>query len=157
MADVSREQKVVADTHPSADILRDGHNSSPMPGVVRNNDPALDIAHEHDHPHLHHGAHTAATNHDHVAYTTGTTSNEPSVIPKADPNDDALHRRKLHAEHDIEKTGGIDYEEKGSLSKGRNSSDPDLIEEDPKRHSFSGFYAKYRVFFHIFFAMFLTG
>ncbi|KAF2796138.1 hypothetical protein K505DRAFT_238493 [Melanomma pulvis-pyrius CBS 109.77] len=138
-----------------SDISREEHNSSPMPGVVRNSDPALDIAKEHDHAHLHHGTHAA--DHDHVVYTTGTTHNEPSVIPVADPNDDALHRRRIHADHDIEKTGGIDYEEKGSMSKARSSSDPELIEEDTKRHLLSNFYAKYRIFFHIFIGMLFTG
>lgn len=158
MADISREHNVVSDTpreHHMSDISREGHNSSPMPGVVRNSDPALDIAKEHDHAHLHHGTHAA--DHDHVAYTTGTTQNEPSVIPIADPNDDALHRRRLHAGHDIEKTGGIDYEEKGSMSKARSSSDPELMEEDPKKHVISNFYAKYRIFFHIFIGMLFTG
>ncbi|KAF2735756.1 H+/nucleoside cotransporter-like protein [Polyplosphaeria fusca] len=144
-----------------ADLSRE-HNSSPMPGVMRNDDPALDIAHEHHHDHLHHGAHAEKghTEHDHVAYSTGTTQ-EPGVIPPADPNDDALHRRRhpeKHAVHDIEKTGGLDYEEKGSFGKGRTSSDPAVIEEeDPKRHTFSRFYKSYRIFFHIFIGMLFTG
>ncbi|KAF2661957.1 hypothetical protein K491DRAFT_710380 [Lophiostoma macrostomum CBS 122681] len=114
------------------------HNSSPMPGVVRNNDPALDIAREHHHEHLHHSARAEAghASHDNVSYTTGTTRNEPGVIPPADPNDDALHRRHQHerytAEHDIEKNGGLEYEEKGSLNKGRSSSDPDAEIKDRK-------------------------
>lgn len=142
-----------------ADVSRE-HNSSPMPGVVRNSDPALDVANEHHHEHLHHSA-RAEKGHDeadHPAYTTGTTY-EPPVIPPADPNDDALHRRhhpEKHAEHDIEKTGGIDYEEKGSLSKPRSSSDPEG-EVDPKRHRVSGFYRKYRIFFHVFVGLFFTG
>jgi CNT family concentrative nucleoside transporter len=145
-----------------ADIARE-HNSSPMPGVVRNNDPALDIAREHHHEHLHHSAHAEAghTAHDHVSYTTGTTTNEPGVIPKADPNDDALHRRHQHeqyvASHDIEKAGGLEYEEKGSLSKGRSSSDPDAEVVDPKRHRVSNFYKRYRIFFHLFIAALFTG
>jgi CNT family concentrative nucleoside transporter len=163
MADISRDHKVAADggadTHqmPYVDLSREGHNSSPMPGVVRNNDPALDIAKEHDHTHLHHGAHAAAVHHDNIVYTTGTTYNEPSIIPAADPNDDALHRRHLHGEHDVEKSGGLYGEEKVSMSKGRSSSDPDLAEVDPKRHYVADFYAAYRLFFHIFIGMLFTG
>lgn len=136
------------------------HNSSPMPGVARNPDPALDVANEHTHPHLHHServekAHAQEHN---VVYTTGTTPNEPTLLLNADPSSDALHRRR-HAEHDIEKTGGLDtYEEKGSLSKGRSSSDPEAAEEvDPKSHRVSNFYRKYRIFFHIFLGMLFTG
>jgi CNT family concentrative nucleoside transporter len=164
MADFTREQNGVADTHPHnahnpiADISRDAHNSSPMPGVARNNDPALDIAKEHDHAHVHHGAHAGAAHHDNIVYTTGTTHNEPSIIPAVDHHDDALHRRHIHGEHDIEKTGGlygeektggIYGEEKVSMSKGRSSSDPDLVEEDTKRHYVSDFYKKFRLGFHI--------
>ncbi|KAF2189171.1 hypothetical protein K469DRAFT_683614 [Zopfia rhizophila CBS 207.26] len=143
-----------------ADISRE-HNASPMPGVVRNPDPALDIAREHHHEHLHHGVNAEnghQHNHDHVAYTRGTTD-EPGVIPKADPNDDGLHRRRhpeRPAEHDIEKTGGLEYEEKGSLSNRRTSSDPEE-EVDPKRHRISNFYKKYRIFFHIFIGALFTG
>ena len=146
-----------------ADIKRE-HNSSPMPGVARNPDPALDVANEHTHSHLHHSeavekSHAATHN---VVYTTGTTPNEPSVIPAADPNDDSFHRRRhpeRHADHDIEKTGGLDtYEEKGSLSKPRSSSDPEAAEEvEPKRHRFSTLYRKYRLYVHIFWGMLFTG
>lgn len=143
-----------------ADLSRE-HNSSPMPGVVRNDDPALDISKEHHHEHLHHGAHAEKghTEHDHVAYTTGTTE-EPGVIPKADPNDDALHRRhhpERHAEHDIEKLGGLEYEEKGSSGKRRSSSDHDAEVENPKRYSLSRLYRQFRLPVHLFIAALFTG
>lgn len=155
MADLSREQS----TSPTeADVPRE-HNTSPMPGVARNPDPALDVVKEHHHEHLHHDANAEKGHNefDHPAYTTGTTD-EPHVIPRADRNEDALHRRRhAPAEHDIEKTGGLEYEEKqGSLSKGRNSSDPE-IEEEPRRHFFARFYRKYRVFFHVFIGLLFTG
>jgi CNT family concentrative nucleoside transporter len=163
MADFSREHSGVADPHqhnavtgaphehshaPLADISREAHNSSPMPGVARNNDPALDIAKEHNHAHVHHGAHAGAAHHDNIVYTAGTTHNEPSIIPAVDH----------HGEHDIEKTGGLYGEEKTggvygeekvSMSKGRSSSDPDLAEVDTKRHYVADFYKKYRLGFHI--------
>lgn len=146
-----------------ADLSRDAHNSSPMPGVVRNPDPALDISKEHHHGHIHHGAHAEKghTEHDHPAYTKGTTVNEPSVIPAPDPNDDALHRHhhpERAAEHDIEKTGGFTYDEKNSMRNTRSSSDPHVEEEvDPKRHWVSRLYKRYRVFVHIFIGALFTG
>jgi CNT family concentrative nucleoside transporter len=146
-----------------ADVPRDNHNSSPMPGVVRNTDPALDISKEHHHEHLHHGANAEkghVHDHDHVAYTTGTT-NEPSVIPKADPLDDALHRRghpeRKAADHDIEKTGGLEYDEKGSLSKEQTSTNAEAELEDPKRHRISRFYRAYRLWVHVVIGAFFTG
>ncbi|KAF1971562.1 hypothetical protein BU23DRAFT_555747 [Bimuria novae-zelandiae CBS 107.79] len=142
-----------------ADVSRE-HNSSPMPGVVRNPDPALDVAHEHHHNHLHHGAHSHPEHLDEkVTYTKGTTANEPGVIPPQDPNDDMLHRLG-HPERkdvDIEKAGGGYYEtEHGSLEKDSNANG--IAEEaDPKRHKVSGFYRRYRLYVHIVIGMFFTG
>ncbi|KAF2638334.1 sodium/nucleoside cotransporter 1 /nucleoside cotransporter 1 [Massarina eburnea CBS 473.64] len=131
--------------------LAHGHNASPQAGVVPNPDPALDISHEHKHEHLHHSA-NAEKGHlpgDHPVYTTGTTA-EPGVAP-GDYNVDAVHH---HSVHDIEKTGGV-YET-GSLEK-----DSDLhhssSEEEAPRNAFSNFYRRYRIFFHIFIALFFTG
>jgi CNT family concentrative nucleoside transporter len=140
-----------------ANVSRE-HNSSPMPGVVPNPDPALDIAHEHHHSHLHHGAHAHAELRDEkVAYTTGTT-NEPSVIPTPDPNDDALHRlgHPERKEVDVEKNGAYYEAEHGSLEKESHANGA-AEEVDPKRHSFSRFYRKYRIFFHILIGAFFTG
>jgi hypothetical protein len=141
-----------------ADASRE-HNSSAMPGVVRNPDPALDLAHEHHHGHLHHGAAAHADVNDDKAYTKGTTLNEPSVIPPQDPNDDALHRLG-HPERkdvDIEKSGGGYYEaEQGSLEKDSHTNGV-TEEQDPKKHHLSMYYRRYRIFVHIFIGMFFTG
>lgn len=135
------------------------HNSSPMPGVVRNPDPALDIAHEHQHTHLHHSSHAKPEgSHENVVYTSGTTVNEPRVIPAQDPNDDALHRlgQADRKEVDIEKSGGYYETEHGSL--GKDSNPNGVAEEaDPQRHNFARLYRKYRFVFHIFIAMLFTG
>jgi CNT family concentrative nucleoside transporter len=145
-----------------ADLSRE-HNSSPMPGVRPNPDPALDISHEHHHGHLHHSANAERghTEHDQVAYTTGTTFNEPAVIPKPDPNDESYHRHG-HVEHDTEKSGGLEFAEKGSLSKGEASSEPEIVEEHRGffwllKNDFRGFYRRYRIFFHIFIGALFTG
>jgi CNT family concentrative nucleoside transporter len=146
-----------------ADLSRE-HNSSPMPGVRPNPDPALDVANEHTHEHLHHGANAERGHTDHVAYTTGTTFNEPSVIPNPDPNDDSYHRHG-HVEHDIEKSGALEFAEKGSLSKGDGSSEPEGVVERttildylfwPLR-DFKGFYRRFRICFHLFFGALFTG
>ena len=138
-----------------ADILHQ-HNASPMPGVVENTDPVLDIAHEHHHTHLHHSAFAEKGRHDDIAYSKGTTA-EPSVIPDADPMDNALHRRKHpeRREKDIEKNGGFSTDDidRDSVIPVGGAGD----EEDPQGHAFSRFYAKYRIFFHIFIAMLFTG
>lgn len=135
-----------------ADLSRE-HNSSPMPGVRPNPDPALDIAHEHHHEHLHHAA-TAEKGHterDHPTYTTGTTFNEPGLIPKPDPNDESYR----HVDHDLEKHGGIEIGEKGSLSKAESPSEREHVEE--QKFSFGAFYKRFRVFFHIFIGALFTG
>lgn len=136
-----------------ADLSRE-HNSSPMPGVRPNPDPALDIAHEHHHEHMHHApsAEKGHTEHDHPAYTTGTTFNEPGVIPKPDPNDESYR----NLDRDLEKEGGIEIGEKGSLSKGESPSERENAVEKPK-FSLGAFYKKYRVFFHVFIGALFTG
>lgn len=52
-----------------------------------------------------------------------------------------------HAVHDVEKTGMYDSTKEGS------ASFPTSTEDAPRR----SFYTKYRVFFHVFFAMLFTG
>ncbi|KAJ9150268.1 Solute carrier family 28 member 3 [Pleurostoma richardsiae] len=62
-----------------------GHNSSLQAGVERNPDPALDVANEHHHPHVHHGK-TATPDAEHeVVYAKGA---EPVPdLPDYDSND----------------------------------------------------------------------
>ncbi|KAJ4358260.1 uncharacterized protein N0V89_002840 [Didymosphaeria variabile] len=142
-----------------ADVSRDPSSLiSTIPGVVRNPDPALDVAHEHHHHHLHHGANAHAEVNDDKAYTKGTTLNEPSVIPAQDPNDDALHRHghPERQEIDVEKSGGYYETEHGSLEKDSHTNGV-AEEADPKRHRISGYYRRYRIFVHIFIGMFFTG
>ncbi|KAJ9668445.1 hypothetical protein H2201_001493 [Coniosporium apollinis] len=130
------------------------HNASPERGFVINNDPALDTAREHDHGRTHHAP--SAAHDDNVTYSKNTTA-EPSIIPAQDPLDDNL-RRRGHPEksgHYDEKNGALNYDpEKGSLSPIGASV---TQEEDPQRHGFSGFYKKYRVFFHAAIWLLFTG
>jgi CNT family concentrative nucleoside transporter len=137
-----------------ADIPRE-HNVSPMHGVVENTDPVLDVSHEHHHAHLHHSAFSEKGRHDDIAYSKGTTA-EPHVIPDADPMDNALHRRKHpeRGEKDIEKIGGFgtDDMDKDSMNHVGGSG-----EDEGHRGHAAGFYAKYKIYFHIFIAMLFTG
>jgi CNT family concentrative nucleoside transporter len=123
------------------DAPREGHNSSPMPGVAHNPDPALDPANQHHHDHLHHGANAEKghTEKDHVAYTSGTTFNDPGVIPQPSPI------------HDIEKAK-LEYGEKGKHAE----SDTEPSEAND-RHRFRSIYRRYRIVFHILIGAFFTG
>ena len=130
------------------------HNSSPMPGVVRNDDPALDIAREHEHEHVHHSA--RASHADNIVYSTGTTDDR-STVPNPSAQDSKLHHRHLdekHAERDIEKSGGYDYEvEKGTHS----SADPEPEVEKKSPYSISVLYRRFRLPVHIFLGALFTG
>lgn len=132
------------------------HNASSQLGVVPNPDPALDVAREHHHAHLHHDA-RAERGHDpadEIAYSKGTTA-EPSVIPDQDPLDHALHRR-----HHPDRKSGMDVEKNGELDiedAERGSFSPVGQEQDPQSHFFARFYAKYRIFFHLAIFCLFTG
>ena len=130
----------------SGEIARQGHNASPQTGVVPNPDAALDYAHEHAPVHLHHSV--AASKHldPDAAYTSGTTD-EPPVIPRQEAMDDVLHRERQHTKGgDL----GISAAEKGSLS-------PDGDEVDPRRHTLSSLYTKWKPVVHIVIWLFFTG
>lgn len=118
--------------------------TSADPVVKPNPDPALDPAHEHQHKHLHH----ATGGVQNIAYTTHTT-NEPSVIPKADPLDNGHHGI-------AEKTGNttvIDEEKGGSYM---TPSESQVEEVDPRQHKLSGLYVKLRPFVHAFIFLLFT-
>jgi len=131
------------------------HYSSSQKGVVVNNDPALDIAHEHPHGHLHHSAHAVDGREDNVTYSTGTTG-EKSINPHQDPMDHALHRRQQpehgHGIYMKEKEAAIGYD----AEKGSTSPYPEE-EKDPKEHKVTNFYLKYKIFFHAFIWLLFTG
>ncbi len=123
------------------------HDVSVQQNVVPNNDPALDISHEHNHGHLHHSALVEQGREVGVVYSKGTTF-EKSTIPHQDPQDHDLHRRRLANETKMV-AEAMDAE-KGTLS-------PVRSEEDPQTHTLSTFYAKYRIFFHLFIWLLFTG
>ncbi|KAF2100350.1 H+/nucleoside cotransporter-like protein [Rhizodiscina lignyota] len=132
------------------------HNFSSQTDVVRNNDPALDIAHEHHHEHLHHSAAAEKGREDEVVYSIGTTG-EKSNIPDADPMDHALHdRHHPERQHGIDKKNdlGIDYDatEKGYGSEGQSGEG-----EAARGRGWKRFYRHYKLFIHIAIVVVFTG
>ena len=132
-----------------ASIASHQHNTSLQHNVVPNNDPALDVAHEHRHDHLHHDADAERGRHDEVVYSKGTTD-EKSTIPHQDLQDHDLARRK-HEE--AVKSTPVVYDNLPSAEKASSGSE----ELDPQTHTVSNFYRKYRLFFHLFIWMVFTG
>ena len=131
----------------TADLPKE-HNTSPQHHVTPNSDPALNVSREHHHAHLHHDTYSEQDREDEVVYSKGTTF-ERSTIPHQDPLDHALHRRSNAAEHDSGRVDVADAE-KGTL-------EPVRSEEDPQTHTFSTFYAKHRIYFHLFIWLLFTG
>lgn len=132
--------------------IRAEHNASPMPGVKRNDDPALDIAREHEHQHVHHSARAAHP--DNIVYSTGTTD-EKSNIPNPSAQDSQMHYRHAADEkHDLEKAGGYDYEVEKAT---RSSTDPEPEAEKKKWYSPSVLYRRFRLWVHLFIACLFTG
>lgn len=138
------------------------HNTSPQHNVVPNPDPVLDKSKEHHHGHLHHDTLSERGRQDDIMYSIGTTG-EKSMIPDADPNDDALHRR-IHAErhaehHPVEVKApepAMAYDEQYDEEKGS----PETTQEenaDPQRHTIARLYRRYRLFVHLFIWLFFTG
>lgn len=123
-----------------------GHNVSLQHNVEPNSDLALHYSREHQHQHLHHDARAEKGREDEVVYSKGTTF-ENSTVPDESPQDHELYRR-----HHAEKNGTqVDDAEKGNIGP--------IIEqeEDPKTHTFSTFYARFRIYFHLFIWLFFTG
>ncbi|KAF2127963.1 hypothetical protein P153DRAFT_397852 [Dothidotthia symphoricarpi CBS 119687] len=130
------------------------HNTSLQHGVLRNDDPALDINHEHHHEHVHHSARAAHEGNDVPAYTVGTTDDR-TIVPNPSAHEQNLHHRHNHVGHDMEKAGGIDFEEKGT----RSSSSPEGEVEMEKKSKWSpsGIYSKARLPVHILIGALFTG
>lgn len=105
-----------------------GHNSSLQEGVAPNPDPALDIANEHHHAHLHHGGLAAnpANHPDEVVYSTASP-------------DKSLE--KPHDYASAEKSVGDDY----SGNVGQIGGD----EDSHKRGFVSYWYRRLRAYVHL--------
>ena len=123
------------------------HNASPQDHVIENDDPALNEAHEHSHSHMHHDKRAEQGRKDEVVYSEGTTF-ERSTIPRQDPRDHDPARRR-YADPSKGNTGILDEEK---------IINPETLDEtDPRTHTLSNFYLRYRIFFHLFIWLFFTG
>lgn len=122
------------------------HNASAQQLVQIKNDPALDTANQHIHGHLHHTA-NAEKGRDETQYSKGTTY-EVNNIPSQHPLDQAVHRGNRPDDSTI--PAATPDAEKGDFSR-------DSSQEDPRTHTLSNFYLRYRVFFHAFIWLFFTG
>ena len=123
------------------------HNTSLQHNVATDPDPALNVSHEHHHTHLHHSS--KAVHDEGVSYSKGTTD-EPSVIPKADAMDNALHRRHVDTEYE---KGGLKFQdaEAGEVSAAGSE------EEDPRSHRLSHVYRRFKPFVHLLIFIVFTG
>jgi len=114
--------------------LEGGHNASAQTGVTPNPDPALNIANEHTHEHVHHGGLAAKhANHSHdLVYTTGTT----------DRPHDLLDKPGSRGGYTQEKV--VTDEESGRMAPSHEAE----MAEPPKKHTWSRFYRKFRPVVH---------
>lgn len=114
-------------------VALEGHNASPQTGVTPNPDPALNLANEHMHEHVHHGGAAAKhENHPHdVVYTTGTTDKPHDFLDKAQSPQNFTTKEK-----------SVTDEESGRV--GESNDD----EEAPSKYNIGVLYRKYRAVVH---------
>ena len=129
-----------------------GHNASSQQNVSSNPDLALNYSHEHQHEHLHHHKRSVQGRDDEVVYSHGHDV-EKSNVP--DQNAQDSHHQAHHNDKKLAgKSGAIHADtEKGAVSPGSLSQD----EDDQRSHKASGFYAKWKIYFHTAFLMLMTG
>lgn len=129
----------------TADVV---HNVSTQDHVAPNHDPAPDLVYEHHHGHLQHDASSEKGRGIESVYSKGSAF-EKSSIPYH-----AHYDRDLPQRHPSDKgpgsVGAIDAEKIAMNS-------PPSEEEDPQSQKVSAFYARYRIYFHLFLWLFFTG
>ena len=134
------------------DFQAHGHNPSMQKEVHENPDLTLHYSHEHQHNHLHHGRASLSGRHDDILYAKGTTFDKPDI-----PDQDYSHHLK-HPSHAIDtkdQAYGDTDAEKGGMSPTKVSTNE--TGEDGRKHKFSHFYRKYKIFFHLFIWLLFTG
>ncbi|KAI2611948.1 H+/nucleoside cotransporter-like protein [Hypoxylon sp. NC1633] len=105
-----------------------GHNPSSQTDVAVNPDPALDLANEHQHQHLHHGAPTA------------NTANHPDEVVYSIASPD----KSLEKPHEYPAEKSITDEDSGNVGHIRG----DVVEGN--KYSISYWYRKFRAYVHFF-------
>lgn len=111
-----------------------GHNASPQVGVAANPDPALDIANEHTHEHVHHGGAAAKhENHAHdLVYSSGTTEKGHDLLDKPGSRN-GYTQEKL-----------VTDEESGRIAPSQEAEHA----EPARKYTWSRFYRKFRPVVH---------
>lgn len=133
------------------DFQEHGHNSSRQKSVEENPDIALHYSHEHQHNHMHHGRASLSGRHDDILYSKGV---DKAHVPDQDFSHHHKHpqvdtKDQLSSESDPEK-GGVSPTEV-------NTNETGITGEDGRKHRFSRFYRKHKIFFHLFIWLFFTG
>ena len=118
------------------------HISSPQQEI-----PTLQDSNERHHDRVHHNADLEKGQEDEIIPSDGT-SLEGRTIPHQKPRDHEFHKRR-HADMAKEPTAAVDPEQ-GTMSLSH-------FEESPQTHTFSNFYKRYRIFFHLFIWLVFTG
>lgn len=132
------------------DFGEHGHNPSLQKDVQENPDLALRYSHEHQHQHLHHGRNSLSGRHDDILYAKGV---DASHIP---PQDYSHHHTVPENSVDSkDQRFSVTDAEKGDLSPSKVSTNEG--ERAGRKYRFSGFYSKYKIFFHLFIWLFFTG
>ena len=129
-----------------------GHNTSLQRDVSTNPDLVLHYSHEHEHQHLHHHKRSIQGRDDEVVYSHGHDV-EKSNVP--DQNAEDSHHQAHHTDGKTSgKAGVVQHDaEKGMVSPASLSQEDD----DPRSHKVSGFYSKWKIFFHAAFLALMTG
>lgn len=147
------QQQDITDAQTSANHLpAHGHNASSQRDVSTNPDLVLHYSHEHEHQHLHHHKMSLEGRDDEVVYSHGHDV-EKSNVP--DQNAQDSHHQAYHTDRKTpSKPTIVQHDaEKGIVSPASLSQE----EEDPRSHKVSGFYSKWKVFFHAAFLALMTG
>jgi concentrative nucleoside transporter, CNT family len=144
--------------HKGHDLPAHGHNPSSQTGVKPNEDLALHFSHEHQHDHMHHGRSSLAGRHDDILYARGTTADQ-HISTDLLGHQDHSHTVSHHQKHAAVDTKDAAYDSTDA-EKGELGTSPTKVStnetEDGRRHRFSRFYRKYKIFFHLFIWLFFT-
>lgn len=105
----------------------------------QNQEPAATALDEHSHGHLHRDPHVELDQKKEIGeHNSPTNQNSPASYDQAQPDDTKKHSSRV--------IGG-EIQDLGHVTS----------DADPKGHSLSSFYVKYRIFFHLIIWLFFTG
>ena len=123
------------------------NNPSPKQNVVKNSHPVLQDSTEHHRDHVQHNIQSRKSQENDVTHSYDAIL-EGNTIHHQDSQDCERHRKR-HADMSKELAVAVDPEQ--------NNVGLSRFEEDAQSHTFSTFYRKYRVFFHLFIWAVFTG